>query len=201
MSSPDPVTEWLHRLKAGDRTNVQHLWERYYPKVVRLARQRLGSCPRRAADEEDVALSAFNSFCKGVEEGRLPKLTDRDSLWAHLFLLVIRKAHYLTKKELSKKRGGGKVLDEADLHGQDGEPGLEQFLGREPSPELAAEVAEECGRLLSCLKDDELRSVAQWKLEGYTNDEIATKLGCVRRTVERMLSVIRGLWRNRLASD
>jgi hypothetical protein len=39
-----------------------------------------------------------------------------------------------------------------------------------------------------------LRNAAQWKLENYTNEEIAAKLGCVPRTVKRKLKVIRGLW-------
>jgi hypothetical protein len=31
-------------------------------------------------------------------------------------------------------------------------------------------------------------------MEGYTNDDIGSGLGCVERTVERKLWVIRGLW-------
>src|SRR5262249_47644987 len=92
------------------------------------------------------------------------------------------------------KRGGGKVQDEATLAGPDGGPRLIEVLSREPTPDLATLVAEEYRRLLDRLPDARLRSVAQWKLEGYTNDEIAAKLGCVRRTVERMLQLIRSLW-------
>ena len=42
--------------------------------------------------------------------------------------------------------------------------------------------------------DDELRSIALWKLEGYTNEEIATRIGRVVPTVERRLRMIRSLW-------
>jgi DNA-binding CsgD family transcriptional regulator len=31
-------------------------------------------------------------------------------------------------------------------------------------------------------------------MEGYTNDEIATRLGCARRTVARQLDLIRRIW-------
>ena len=41
------------------------------------------------------------------------------------------------------------------------------------------------------LGDPTLQSVATWKLEGYTDDEIAARLGCVTRTVERELARIR----------
>jgi len=59
-------------------------------------------------------------------------------------------------------------------------------------------VAEECQRLLEMLGDDQLRSVALWKMEGYTNEEIAGKLGCAVATVERRLRLIRRIWQQGL---
>ena len=43
---------------------------------------------------------------------------------------------------------------------------LDQMLGEEPSPEFAAGVAEEYGRLLGLLRDDNLQTVAVRKMEG-----------------------------------
>ena len=63
MSSRGSVTHWINLLKAGEHAAAQPLWERYFPRLVMLARRKLQDGPRRAADEEDVALSAFNSFC------------------------------------------------------------------------------------------------------------------------------------------
>ena len=63
------VTQWINRLKAGDPDAAQKLWERYFRRLVGLARKKLRSAPRRAADEEDVALSAFDSFCRNAEAG------------------------------------------------------------------------------------------------------------------------------------
>jgi DNA-directed RNA polymerase specialized sigma24 family protein len=185
MSSADSVTHWLRQLQAGDRAAAQPLWERYFQQMVQLARHKLQNLPRRAADEEDVALSAFDSFCRGAEAGKFPQLDDRDSLWPLLVVITARKAADLIQHERRQKRGGGAVQDE---------PGLDQVIGHEPTPEFAAQVAEECCRLLEGLPDAGLRDVAQWKLESYTNDEIARKLGCVRRSVERKLQLIRSLW-------
>src|SRR6516225_8427239 len=78
MSSPGSVTYWIHQLPAGDQAAIQKLWERYFPRLVGLVRKRLMGAPRAADDEEDVALSAFNSFFRRAQEGRFPKLTDRD---------------------------------------------------------------------------------------------------------------------------
>jgi DNA-directed RNA polymerase specialized sigma24 family protein len=71
---------------------------------------------------------------------------------------------------------------------------LAGLAGGEPTPEAAAEVAEECGRLLSRLGDGDLRRLAIWKMEGYTNAEIAAKLGKSVPTVERKLARIRQAW-------
>jgi DNA-directed RNA polymerase specialized sigma24 family protein len=201
--SENSVTQWIHQLKAGDRGAVQQLWERFFRRLIGLARKKLQNAPRRMADEEDVALSAFESFCRGAEQGRFPQLQDRDNLWPLLVVITARKAHDLIQHQQRKKRGGGQVMGESGLAGgaDGGEGGLAQMLGQEPTPEFAAEVAEECDRLLRMLPDDELRSVALWKMEGYTNEEIAARLDCVPRTVERKLRVIRSTWEPEGASS
>jgi DNA-directed RNA polymerase specialized sigma24 family protein len=198
MSPEESVTQWVERLQAGDQGAAQHLWERYFQRLVGLARTKLGGAPRRVADEEDVALSAFDSFCRGAERGHFPQLQDRDNLWRLLVTMTVRKAYRLGRDEHAQKRGGGAVLGEAALADADSAGdaplGLEQVIGREPTPAFAAQVAEECQRLLDRLGDDELRSIALWKMEGDTNAEIAAKLGCAPATVERRLQVIRRLW-------
>ena len=65
---------------------------------------------------------------------------------------------------------------------------------RSPPPSFAAQVAEECQRLLGLLGNDTLRSVALAKMAGETNQEIADRLGCVRYTVDRKLQMIRQIW-------
>jgi DNA-directed RNA polymerase specialized sigma24 family protein len=73
-------------------------------------------------------------------------------------------------------------------------PELEEIVGPEPTPEFVAQVTEECQRLLRKLNDAELERVALWKMEGFTNDEIAGKLRCAPRSVERKLRLIRTTW-------
>ena len=81
MPAPGSVTAWIEQLKAGDAAAAAPLWQGYFRRLVGLARQRLGAAPRGAADEEDVALSAFASFCRAAAQGRFPRLDDRDHLW------------------------------------------------------------------------------------------------------------------------
>jgi hypothetical protein len=144
----------------------------------------LQGVPRRAADEEDVALGAFDSFCRGALEGRFPRRDDRDDLWRVLVPLTARKAGHLRRHENQQKRRAAEAADEVNL---------KEIVGREPTPGFAACVADECRRLLSCL-DPDLEAVARAKMEGYTNPEIARRLTCSLRTAERKLELIRGRW-------
>ena len=200
MSSAASVTTWVEQLRAGNRAAAQHLWDRYYPRLVGLARRKLQGLPRRAADEEDVALSALASFCRGAEQGRFPRLESRDDLWALLVVITARKAIDLRQREGRQKRGGGRVggesvLDEL-LGDEDGARGISQKVGKEPTPEIAAQVAEQFRVLLALLPNEEVRSVALRKMEGYTHDEIAAAIGCAVVTVGRRVELIRSVWRD-----
>lgn len=187
MPTEAPVTAWLGQLQAGDSAAVRPLWDRYFHRLVGLARTRLKHAPRRVADEEDVALSAFDSFCRNAEAGRFPDLTDRDSLWRLLAAFTLRKAVHHVRDATRLKRGGGQVDSVDPL-------AAEVVLGREPDPQLAAEVADECERLLSALGDPALRRIALLRMDGHSVNEVAAVVGCAPRSVKRKLQLIRSIW-------
>jgi len=187
----------MDELRVGDEVAAQQLWERYYVRLVDYCRKKLGDHPRRVSDEEDVAVSAFTSFYRGAEEGRFPRLDDRDDLWQVLVMIAARKAATLIQHEYRQKRGGGRVRGDsvlADGSTSGGPRGFELVIGNEPTPEIAASVAEEYGRLMELLDDGTQQSIARLKLEGYSNEEIAKEVGWSLRTVERKLLLIRTRW-------
>ena len=194
----DEVTRWLGQLAEGDEAAAQRIWDRYYGKLVHLARRKLGDVNRRMADEEDVVLSAFHSFCRGVAAGRFPRLDDRHDLWKLLVTVTARKAVAQMRRTYRQKRGGGAVRGESFFECGDSSnrnAGIGDVLGEEPTPELAALLSEQCEQLLDRLEDESLRKIALAKLEGYNNEEIAVQLGCAPRTVERRLAQIRQRWK------
>ncbi len=197
MSSAGSVTHWVQQLQAGDPDAAQPLWERYFRRMVGLARKKLQGRPHGAASEEDAALSAFKSFCLGAARGKFPDLRDRDNLWPLLILITARKASDLIQAARRLKRGGGREQGESALRGPHGLLGLDQIIGPDPSPAFAAQLADEYQRRLELLPSNELRQIAQWKMEGWTNEEIAAKLDCVVRTVGRKLGLIRKHWESK----
>jgi DNA-directed RNA polymerase specialized sigma24 family protein len=201
MSESDEAAAELRGLKDGDPQAIERLWADYFQRLVGLARTFLPKDGRRAADEEDVALSAFHSLCKGAAAGQFPKLDGRDELWRLLVVITLRKARRALRRGQSQKRGGGRVKGESVLisaGGQEAPTGLQEMLGEGPTPALAAEIAEECERLLDKLGDKQLRSIAVMKMDGYTVAEIAQELACGHRSVERGLQLIRAKWKSAL---
>ena len=193
MSPEDDVTAWLNGLQRADAIAAQQLWQRYYPRLVALAARRLPASMCRAFDEEDVALSAIDSFCRGVTSGRFPDVTDRDSLWALLIVITKRKCRSQVRRQLAAKRGGGRTQGESAFENRGGE-GIGGEIAREPTPDFAVLMSDEVSRLLELLSDDITRSLALLKLDGFTNHEAAEQLGCSLTTVERRLRLIRKTW-------
>ncbi len=185
MAEPGSITNWLDGVRAGDETAAQQLWEEYFRRLVGLARAKLAGRPAGPKGSEDVALSAFDSFFRGAEAGRFPRLNDRNDLWQVLMMLTARKVIDAVKRERAAKRGGGVVA---------ASPDFEMVIGTEPSASFAAEMAEEFRVLLDRLGDGELLRIALCKLEGHSNREIATQLDKSLATVERKLGLIRRKW-------
>ncbi len=157
VPAAEEVTEWIVRLGDGDQHAAHLLWQRYFIKLLPHARRKLDGMPCRAADEEDVALSAMHSFCRGMAAGRFDRLNDRHDLWKLLVTITARKACKQRRLHFAGKRGKGEVRGESvfvrvycgeeDEHDE----GIAAVLGSEPTPEFAAMVAEDCRRLLDRL--------------------------------------------------
>lgn len=198
MYPESPVSLWINQLQQGDRDVVEALWQAYFPKLVRLASNKLHGLPTRLVEPEDIALSAFNSFCLAAEKRRFPKLADRDDLWQILVRIIRNKSATAWEHHTRAKRDFNRVTHQV-LEVQDGESDEVSFFkvvlrSEEPDPGMAAEVAEQCDHLLRVLPDEQLRQIALFKMEGYSNAEIATKLGCAPITIDRRLGVIRKTW-------
>jgi DNA-directed RNA polymerase specialized sigma24 family protein len=189
VSEANSVTRLFDGLKDREDEAIQQLWDRYFNRLVKLASARMPRDRRREFDEEDVALSAFHSFCDRAALGQFPRLEDRDDLWRLLATLTTRKLFANFRNQSRQKRGGG----QAAISSTDSD-GLSQILSREPSPEAVAQLADEYNSLFAKLDDLVLKTIALRKLEGFSSEEIAVELNISARTVDRKLSLIRAVW-------
>ncbi len=192
------VTVWLDQVKAGDQRAAQLIWQRYFAPLVRVASSHLRRSAKRTADEEDIAVSAFDALFRGAAQGRFPDLNDRQDLWQVLVMLTERKSVDYDRRVRAERRGGGNVRGDSVFQNIDHslpiQGGFQQVIGREPTPEFTAMMSDELNRLMSKLEDEVAGQIALLKLAGHTNDEIGDALGISLRSVERKLNLIRRIW-------
>ncbi len=201
------VTQWIDALKKGQPDAAAALWQRYYGRVLAVARRRLQTSTDKTAEEaEDVALSAFYGLCAGAAQGRFDHLNDRIDLWQLLTAITVKKSLSRQQWNGRLKRGGGRVFagSAGVPPGHPADPGgdeaLPLVLSKEPTPESVAIIQEQFDELLDALEDSTLRQIALWRMDGLSNAEIAEKLGCVLRTVERKIERIRLIWEQKGAA-
>jgi len=200
MNTPASVTRLIHLMRSSD-TAVRDMaagmiWQRYFRELLGLARRNLDRRARRRTDEEDVLQSMFRSFCLRQGRGDF-HLADRNELWRLLVTITLRKARNAGKAQRRGKRDVEREQDGGCDGGCDsGEMSweLQQMDAAGPSPAEAALLNEALERRLESLADSGLRQIALWRLEGYSNREIAERLNCTERSVERKLERIRSKW-------
>lgn len=155
------------------------------------------------ADEEDIALSVFDTLVRGAANGKFPLLHDRYDLWHLLVALTRQKVVDLRRFETRQKRGQGLVKNVASL-GYNFERArmmtLDDLVGDAPTPEYISILSDEFRRAMQILNDDVLIKIAKDKLEGYTTSEIAKRLDISQRTVQRKLILIQNRWIQQLAN-
>jgi RNA polymerase sigma factor (sigma-70 family) len=193
----DPVTLWINELRNADEIAAAKIWGHFVDRVREIARKRLNLDSRRVYDEEDVAQSAFNSIFAGVAAGRYPDLRDRICFWQLIMLITSRKISFRHRYDRRKCRDVKRSLSEYfDCNSNDTLPGMmvDNAVSREPSAEFAAEFVEVFESLFNDLNDPALESVVALRMEGFTDSEIAARLKCSRRTVQRRLEIIRRHW-------
>jgi DNA-directed RNA polymerase specialized sigma24 family protein len=199
MGAHGSVTRLIIDLRSDDpavrEVAARLVWGRYFRELLALARSHLSARIRSREDEEDVLQSMYKSFCIRQRRGDFD-LAGRDELWSLLVRITLRKARSAASRHLQGKRDVRRECAGA-AEGAGGDPSgtiLDRIDSDGPTPVEAALLNEALERRFQMLKDPDLRRIAVWKLEGYTNAEIAAQLDCTLRTVERKLERIRAYW-------
>jgi RNA polymerase sigma factor (sigma-70 family) len=161
---------------------------RYLNQLSSLVDRRIAPRLQSRVDAEEVALGTFHSFCGRLSSGQF-QLEGRDEFWHLLVQMAMNKLRKEIAAQSAQKRDArrdrGLTSDDGSL--------IELLDQHTPTPDDAAIVAEEMALLLARLPPD-IREIAVWKFEGFTNEEIALKLDRTLRTVERKVRLIRQAW-------
>lgn len=186
MSTLGSVSHWIAQAKAGDEMALAKIHQRYWPALVGLARQRLHGSPI-PSDEEDVAQQAFLGFYQAVKNQRVPMLVNRHQFLALLSHIISCKACNQVTHELTARKGSGRV--------QQGSAIMRLTEDSANSP-LEEAILKDCYQKYVGNMPENLRPCAELFLQGYTRQEIAARMGCADRTVDRKLALVRAFWQS-----
>lgn len=184
MTSAGSVSHWIAQAKAGDELALARLHRRYWPALVGLARQRLLGSPI-PSDEEDIAQQAFFGFYEAIKRQRVPQLENRHQFLALLSHIIACKVYNQVNHELTARKGGGRVQSGAQL------TTLVEDSAYSPLQEA---ILKECYEKYVVDMPESLRRHAELFLQGCTRQEIAEKLGCADRTVDRKIALVKEYW-------
>jgi RNA polymerase sigma factor (sigma-70 family) len=184
------ITCLVPQLRERNELAIEAIWRRFVRRVHGAARPVIAGLGPGLGDEEDVAQSAFRAFYEAAACDRLPPIGSRDELWRLLLTITRRKAINRLRREFRIRRGGGaRTVHDADA--------VNQTCDRaNRSVELVElqELVDELFEKLNATGDERLAEIARLRLEGFHNQEIADKLGCAARTIQRKLHILERLW-------
>ncbi|HMO15583.1 MAG TPA: ECF-type sigma factor [Pirellulaceae bacterium] len=177
----------------------QAIWNEFFPRLKRFARKKLEGMPLRSFDEEDIALSAMNSFFRGHNQGRFDQLANKDELWRLLVTITSRKVTSQRRRLMSEKRGRGGVHGESVFgkpndFSTDAGQGIGGVAGPENLPESAEAMVVACEHLINVLPDEKHKQTALLRMEGFNNQEISDRLQCSLARTKQRIKNIKELW-------
>lgn len=190
-TGPDEISLLLNEMRDGSEVAATKLWEFYLERLLSVSKRKLTNFNSGMADEEDVAVTAFHSFVKRIRRGDYSRVNNRDEAWKMLAVIAVRKSINLVRDANCKRRSQtNNAAPTSNLEACADKTSLQ--------PDTVAMISESIEYLLGILDSEELREIAMLKVAGFTNLEIANRLGRSVATVERRLKIIRVTWEEEL---
>ncbi len=183
------ITGWLDRVRHGDSSAVEHLWQYFSPTMLRrLAPQ----CRQlRAVDEEDIVSVAFYKLTAAMIEDKAEGITNRKEFWRLLRIITKRKLNDSLRYENAKKRGGDHTVVSLDCIPDTVQPAPADSKGSnlddDSLMQMLQQVAERMHR-------KEFAKIIEHKVQGMTNSEVARNLGISLRTTQYLIQDIKDAW-------
>lgn len=175
--------------EAGNERAFEAIFERYGDKLIKVAGKRISERLASRIEAEDVVQSVFRTFFGRVQEHRFT-FQHADDLWKLLVSMTLNKLRNKVDFHTAAKRD---VDAEQPLGGGTSSfPSAFDPTGQEPSPEAVVAFLDLLENFMKDLRPQD-RRILEYRLQGWTQDEIAREVCCTERTVRRVIDRIRVL--------
>jgi RNA polymerase sigma-70 factor, ECF subfamily len=172
--------------KPTDDEAARAIFERFTRRLIGLARSWLQHRLQHRIDPEDIVQSAYKSFFLRYGDQALAA-EGWEGLWGLLTVITLRKCSDRVRYNRAERRD---INRETPVPDGSAAETWQDAVGREPTPEQAAVLAETVEQLLQGLDADE-RPIIELSLQGCSTQEISTQLGRAERSVRRLRERVR----------
>lgn len=186
MSESPEIQALMELLGTGNEDAARHVVDCYIDRLVALARKRLSQRLASRVDPEDVVQSVFRTFFGRAKEGKF-LIADQDDLCKLLMRITVNKVLRQVEFHQAAKRDPHQETEQ----GNRSQERMMELLDREPSHEAAVAFLDQLEFLLKEMQPQE-REILEMRMQGHSNEEIATKLGIKHdRTIRRIIERVR----------
>ncbi|QDV19767.1 RNA polymerase sigma factor SigM [Gimesia panareensis] len=186
-SSEGSISDLINAWTENESAAVERLQLEYFHRLRALARRVLNGFPAAAVEADDVVQSALISLCRFMRRPETPRDKDRNDLWRLLCQIVVYKSRQRMRSR-TKGLPGGQERPMIDYESPEQAVKIEAALQHVSTNEFDLIVHDALDQL-----DEPLQRIAMLMMEGYTQTEMATRLGCSRRTIIRKMNLLKQL--------
>ena len=187
MPTPPEEQALIDLWRHGDQNAARQIVERYFDRMLMLARRRISQRLASRVDPEDIVQSVFRTFFVRLKDGQFV-FQDQDDLCKLLMRITLHKTLRQVAFHKAAKRDPTLETNQGQAHQEQ----LLTILDREPNAEATVTFLDQLEHFLDRL-EPETRQIIEMRLQGYTNDEISQQLGIYDRKIRRAVERVRDL--------
>jgi RNA polymerase sigma-70 factor (ECF subfamily) len=185
--SASDETDLVRRLREGSNTAAREVFDRYVERLLGLAKRRIGARMNSRVDPEDVVQSVFRSFFSRMKNDQFVIGAEDD-----LFKLLVRITVHKTLRQIAHHKAAKRNPSQETGQGSDAHEMLMQAMDAEPTPETVVTFMDHLEHFMQQLPEQD-RQILELRLQGFSTEEIAEKLGSYDRKIRRVLERIRAV--------
>jgi len=173
--------------RQGDEEAARQIVDRYVDRLLALSRRHISQRLASRVDPEDIVQSVFRTFFCRLKQGRFV-FAEQDDLCKLLVRITLHKTLRQVAFHKAAKRDPSQETSQGEHHREE----LLALLDQEPTPEATVAFLDQLEHFLSLLGPEQ-RQILELRLQGYSNEEIAQRLGLYDRKIRRVIEGIRAI--------
>jgi RNA polymerase sigma-70 factor, ECF subfamily len=187
MAEPAEDKNLVHLFRQGNQDAARQIVDRYLDRLLTLARRRISQRLSSRVDPEDIVQSVFRTFFVRLKEGQFV-FDDQDDLCKLLMRITLHK----TLRQVAFHKAAKRDPNLETPHGEHHQEQLMALFDQEPTQEATVAFLDQLEHFLAQLRPQE-REILEMRLQGHSNEDIASKLGIYDRKIRRVIEHVRDI--------